>query len=373
MMLVAQKEIVPNANKLAPQAVPQESSVRVWLEFGGGRPILDTQEEQGSGRAEDTPRKEGSMLGQDIRLKEIDGVEITTVVDNVIDLLMAGTEVARRLEIRPDSFEKPLPVAEHGFAALIATWRDGRIGQVLLDTGSSETGILHNLDAMSLDPSGLEAIVISHGHADHTLGLTRLLSRLASRQVRVVAHPDAFLDRRLVTPKVTVTMPKLSRDLLRGGSVELIETADSTLLVDGTLLVSGEIARTSGFEVGFPPNQSWRDGKWQPDPLVHDDQCVAVNVRGKGLVIVSGCGHAGIVNSVRHVQAITGVEKVHAVIGGFHLQNPRLIAPTVAAFKSIGPRYVVPTHCTGWAAIHEFARVMPESFVANSVGTTLVF
>ena len=226
---------------------------------------------------------------------------------------------------------------------------------------------------MSLDLSRLEAIVISHGHADHTLGLTSLLSRLAPRRVRLVAHPDAFLERRLVTPKVEVTIPKLSRDRLGGGSVDWIETADPTLLVDGTLLVSGEIARTSGFEVGFPPNQSRRDGKWQPDPLVHDDQCVAVNVRGKGLVVVSGCGHAGIVNSVRHVQTITGVEKLHAVVGGFHLQDSQLIAPTIAALKGIGPRYVVPMHCTGWLAIHEFARAIPEAFVANSVGTTLVF
>jgi len=313
------------------------------------------------------------MLKQTVQLREVDEVRVTTVVDNVIDVLMASTEVARRLEFHPDSFEKPWPTAEHGFAALITTRRGDHVGQILLDTGSSPTGILHNLDAMSLDLSGLEAVVISHGHADHTLGLTELLSRLASQRVRVVAHPDAFLERRVAFPSVAVTMPRLSRDGLRGGNVELIETPDPTLLGDGTLLVSGEIARTTSFEVGFPPNQSRRDGDWQPDPLVHDDQCVAANVRGKGLVVASGCGHAGIVNSVRHIQAISGVEAVYAVIGGFHLQNPRLIAPTVVALKAIGPRYVVPTHCTGWAAIHEFARVMPEAFVANSVGTTLVF
>jgi 7,8-dihydropterin-6-yl-methyl-4-(beta-D-ribofuranosyl)aminobenzene 5'-phosphate synthase len=106
---------------------------------------------------------------------------------------------------------------------------------------------------------------------------------------------------------------------------------------------------------------------------VLDDQSVAVNVRGRGLVILSGCGHAGIVNSVRAVQAVTGVERVHAVIGGFHLQDPRVMAPTVAALEAMGPCYVVPTHCTGWAAIHEIARVMPDAFIANSVGTTLVF
>jgi 7,8-dihydropterin-6-yl-methyl-4-(beta-D-ribofuranosyl)aminobenzene 5'-phosphate synthase len=313
------------------------------------------------------------MLTQTVQLREVDEVRLTTVVDNMVDVLMASNEVARRLEIRADSFERPMPIAEHGFASLITTRIGDRVGQVFLDTGSSPMGILHNIDAMSLDLSELDAIVISHGHADHTLGLTKLLSRLAPHRVRVVAHPDAFLERRVVLPKVTVRMPPLTRDLLDGVNVELIETADPTLLLDGMLLVSGEIVRTTTFESGFPANQSRRDGEWAPDPLMHDDQCVAVNVRGKGLVIVSGCGHAGIVNSVRHVQAITGIDAVHAIIGGYHLQNPQLIAPTVSALKEIGPRYVVPTHCTGWAAIHEFARMMPEAFIANSVGTTLVF
>ncbi len=313
------------------------------------------------------------MLKQTVQLWDADEVRITTVVDNVIDVLTPGTEVARRFELRADSFEKAVPIAEHGFAALIATRLCGRANQVLLDTGSSPTGILHNLDAMSIDLSGLDAVVISHGHADHTLGLPKLLSRLAGQRVRVVAHPDAFLERRVVFPKVTVTMPPLSRDLVSGGNVELIEATGPTLLADGTVVVSGEIARTTSFEVGLPPNQSRRDGLWQPDAVMRDDQCVAVSVRGKGLVIVSGCGHAGIVNTVLHVQAITGIEKVHAVVGGFHLQNPHLIAPTVSALKAIGPRYVVPTHCTGWAAVHEFARVMPEAFVPNSVGTTLLF
>jgi len=315
-----------------------------------------------------------TMPTRTVRLQEVDEVRITTVVDNTIDVLMTSTDVARRLPPRPDAFEKPMPIAEHGFAALVTTRRGDRTGQVLLDTGSSENGVLHNLDAMSIDLSGIEAIVISHGHADHTLGLPRLLDRLAPRRVRVVAHPDAFLERRVALPNVTVTMPRLDREgVRRRANVELVETRDPTLLADGTLLVSGEIARTTSFEVGFPPNQTRRNGEWQPDPLVLDDQSVAVNVGGRGLVILSGCGHAGIVNSVRAVQAVTGVETVHAVIGGFHLQDPRVIPPTVAALEAMGPRYVVPTHCTGWVAIHAIARVMPDAFIANSVGTTLVF
>ncbi len=106
-----------------------------------------------------------------------------------------------------------------------------------------------------------------------------------------------------------------------------------------------------------------------------DDQCAILNVRDKGLVIVTGCGHAGIVNTIRNAQALTGVQQVYAVVGGFHLSGrlfERIIPDTVAALQQIGPRYLMPGHCTGWVATHQLARAMPDAFIANSVGTTLV-
>jgi 7,8-dihydropterin-6-yl-methyl-4-(beta-D-ribofuranosyl)aminobenzene 5'-phosphate synthase len=118
---------------------------------------------------------------------------------------------------------------------------------------------------MAIDLSGLEAIVISHGHADHTLGLPRLLDRLASRRLRVVAHPDAFLERRVASPAVTVIMPRLDREgVRRRANVKLVETRDPTLLLDGTLLVSGEIARTTSFEVGFRPTRRGETASGSP-------------------------------------------------------------------------------------------------------------
>ncbi len=312
-----------------------------------------------------------------VHLQEVDEIRATTVMDNSIDLLMANTEVAKRLPIAADSLERPLPIAEHGFAALITVREGDRWRRVLLDTGSSPTGVLHNLDAMSIDASEIEVIVLSHGHFDHTLGLPALLQRMGTGRVRVVLHPDAFLERRLVRPDAEpVRFPRLFRGSLEREGVEMTVTPDPTLLLDGTVLVSGEIERTTSFEVGFPPNQARRGESWEPDPLIHDDQCVIANLRGKGLVVVSGCAHAGIVNSVRHAQALTGVEAVHAVMGGFHLTGKLfegIIPPTIAALREISPRYLVPTHCTGFAAIHEVARAFPDAFVANAVGTTLVF
>ena len=307
-----------------------------------------------------------------VQLKEVDEVRVTTLLDNFVDLNLPTTEVAKRPAPTADVFFKPMLTAEHGFAALVTIRKGDGVRRILLDTGSSLTGMVDNADVLGLDLSGLDAIVISHGHCDHTLGTAKLLGRLGHRRVRFVAHPYALLEHRIVMPSVTVGMPQLNRDILQGANVDLIEATEPTLLEGNSLLVSGEVARTTSFETGLPTNQVKLNGAWQPDPLVRDDQSMAVNLRGKGLVIVTGCAHAGIVNTIRYVQAITGVETVYAVIGGLHLQNPQAIAPTVAAIKAIGPRWVVPTHCTGFAAIHEFARAMPEAFIQNGVGTTLV-
>ena len=147
------------------------------------------------------------------------------------------------------------------------------------------------------------------------------------------------------------------------------------MLVDGMILISGEIARTTNFEKGFPIHFAQRHDSWEPDPLIMDDQCAIINVRDQGLVIITGCGHSGIINTIRNAQAITGIQKIYAVIGGFHLTGALfepIIPQTIAALEEIKPRYVMPGHCTGWSATHQIARAMPAAFIPNSVGTQLL-
>jgi 7,8-dihydropterin-6-yl-methyl-4-(beta-D-ribofuranosyl)aminobenzene 5'-phosphate synthase len=114
------------------------------------------------------------------------------------------------------------------------------------------------------------------------------------------------------------------------------------------------------------------DGSWQPDPYLYDDQAIVVHVRDKGLVVLTGCGHAGVINTVQHARQLTGIEKIAAVMGGFHLSGlffEQAIEPTVAALKQIDPGLIVPAHCTGWKATHRIAREFPDAFIQNSVGT----
>jgi 7,8-dihydropterin-6-yl-methyl-4-(beta-D-ribofuranosyl)aminobenzene 5'-phosphate synthase len=316
------------------------------------------------------------MSRQTIPLAEVDEVKVSIIVDNSIDVLMASTEVARRYRLGPNPFEKPLPVAEHGYSALLSVKGGDKSGTVLFDTGVSRKGILYNMDAMEINPSGIQAIILSHGHADHAMGLPGLIDRLGSRNLPLVLHPDAYLERKLVLPNgAEVNLPPPKKQDLRRENVEIIEEVGPSMLVDDMVLVSGEVARTTEFEIGFPVHYAKRHGEWEHDPLIHDDQCAIVNVRHKGLVIVTGCGHSGIINIVRNAQAITGVEKIYAVIGGFHLTGPffeKVIPPTVEALVEIGPQHIVPGHCTGWAAMHAIANALSEAFIPTSVGTNFV-
>jgi len=107
-----------------------------------------------------------------------------------------------------------------------------------------------------------------------------------------------------------------------------------------------------------------------------DDQSVIINLKDQGLVVISGCAHAGIVNSIRYAQKITGVPRIHAIIGGFHLSGPyfsKIITPTITDLESINPAYIIPMHCTGWEAQTLFAKKMPDKFILSTVGTKYVF
>jgi 7,8-dihydropterin-6-yl-methyl-4-(beta-D-ribofuranosyl)aminobenzene 5'-phosphate synthase len=311
-----------------------------------------------------------------IVLNPVDRVEVLSVMDNSIDVLMGNTPVARRAPRERDGLSKPQLRAEHGVSMLVTTHAEGNKDTFLFDTGVTIDGVLHNLDVLQVKPNEMHAIVLSHGHTDHTRGLIGLIKRYGRPRIPIVLHPDAFLKRKNIFPDghETEHIPPSQRDLEAEG-VEIIEEREPTMLVGGHALVTGQIARTTPFEKGNPTQVAWIDGKWQPDPLIHDDQAVIINVKDKGLVVLTGCGHAGVVNTLKHALDLTSVSRIHAVIGGFHLTGPifePIIAPTIQALKGFNPDIIVPEHCTGWRAMHLIAKEFPDAFVPNSVGTRMV-
>ncbi|HLQ56437.1 MAG TPA: MBL fold metallo-hydrolase [Streptosporangiaceae bacterium] len=311
-------------------------------------------------------------------LQPVDLAEVTILVDTFVDILLAGNDVARRAPLAYDWSERDQLRAEHGYALLLTVQRGDRRDSLLYDAGLGRDTAIYNMDVLEIRPANLRAVVLSHGHADHHAGLEGIVRRLGWSGMPVVLHPDAWRQRRVVFPTGTqISMPPPSRADLEAEGIQVVEERGPSLLLDDTVLVSGQTERVTEFEKGFPLQQARNDsGGWEPDPWIWDDQSVIVHVRGKGLVVLSCCSHSGAVNVLRNARRVTGEAKVHAFVGGLHLTGglfEAIIPATIAEIATIAPDWIVPGHCTGWRATHELARSLPGAYIQTSVGTTLHF
>lgn len=316
-------------------------------------------------------------MSEHVTLLPVDSADVTILVDNSLDILMPSDEVAHRAPLHYNWSEREQLIAEHGYSLLLNVQREGRSESVLYDAGLGRNTVLHNMDVLEVQANDLRAVILSHGHADHHGGLEGIFQRIGRRKMPLVLHPDVWHERRVVFPTGNeISMPPPSHADLDREGVAIIEERGPSLLLDGTVLVTGQVERVTGFEKGFPLQQVHTDHGWEPDTWIWDDQAVACHVKDKGLIVLSGCSHAGAINVLRHAQRLTGIDKIHAFVGGLHLTGgifESIIPPTIAELAAIGPAIIVPGHCTGWKATHEIARSLPGAYVQTSVGTTLHF
>lgn len=338
----------------------------------------------GASTSSTMPRPADGTAVDPVQLEPVDELVITTLVDNSYDALMADHGPARRARLGStasvdaaqyeEARTRPGLVAEHGFSALVTIRRAGVSHTVLFDTGISPDGLATNVERLGIDVSSIEAVVLSHGHFDHTGGLCGLARLYGRRGLPLTLHPEAWTRRRLQIPGAEpMELPTLSRRSLEDEGFSLIERRDPSVLLDGALLITGEVDRTTEYEQGLPGHEAATAQGWRPDPLVLDDQALVVDVRGRGLVVLTGCGHAGAINICRQALRLTTTSRLCGLLGGLHLTGAAfepIIEPTVAALCELAPELVVPAHCTGWRAQHRLAGALPDAFVPNAVGST---
>ncbi len=331
----------------------------------------------------------------------VEAVNITILVDNRADLIVKSNNTVKY-------FTDKALLAEHGFSALVhfpggilhgsPEGDRGENRNILWDAGVTRIALMENLRRMEIDPRSVGVIALSHGHFDHFAALSEFLAAMSlgveskewaepitsekvvewtdAKRVPVIAHPAAFRERWRGKEDGTMVgpftpPPRLEWEAL-GASIQCSEAPDP--LMPGCW-TTGYVPRVSFEQSGRPARRYYRQGDTLTPDDLEEDQAIVINVRDKGLVILSGCAHAGIVNTVNYAREFSGVDRVFAIIGGFHLarSTPDEIQTTIDAIKTLKPELLVPCHCTGFEAMCAFSQQMPAQFLPGVVGATYQF
>lgn len=280
--------------------------------------------------------------------------------------------------------------AEFGLSVLASSQMAGQGRRVLVDFGYTPGALANNLSMLGIDPDTIDAAVLSHGHLDHYGGFPGLFAGAPARARRLplyVGGEETFCERVAMIGQPPPLMGRLDKgELARAGLLTRI--APQPAVIAGQAFTSGLIPLASFERAAIPtamrPGKGCARALLSPakrdlDQIADDGEhelATCYNVRGLGLVVISSCSHRGVLNAVRQAQAISGVRKVHAVIGGFHLVRPRTdeeARRTAQAFVEMNPDYIIPMHCTGEVFITEALRLMPGKVIRPYVGTRFTF
>jgi 7,8-dihydropterin-6-yl-methyl-4-(beta-D-ribofuranosyl)aminobenzene 5'-phosphate synthase len=308
-------------------------------------------------------------------LGPVDRVAVTTVVDNSVDILRADEKIARRWSVaRAHKFTDLR--AEHGLAHHVEVTRGRETARIAFDFGLTAESMTHNFRELGLDPGAIDALGLSHGHMDHFGGLLGFLStyrRQMRKGLRFYGHPNHYVARFMERDGDRVFIGRLDREDVRRWDLDVVDVPEPITLAEGVLL-SGEMRTPEPYEAIPPSLRMEEAGALVQDTFIGEQTMVA-HVRDRGLVVVTSCSHRGIVGICRHATRVSGVGKIHAVIGGFHLSglDAERIDRVVEALRGFEVDYLVPQHCTGAEAFVRLAQRMGRELVVSSTGSTFTF
>jgi len=242
--------------------------------------------------------------------------------------------------------------------------------KILFDTGAGISAV-HNADSFGIDLSIVDKIVLSHGHYDHTGGLREVLRRM-KKEVEIIAHPDiwqAKYSRREGKPDRYIGIP-FRREELESLGARFSLTRKTTKITDD-IWTSGEVPMKTEYETIDTGLLIKQGSDFLPD-LVLDDQAIIVKTE-LGLVIILGCAHRGMINTINRAREITGVKEVQAVIGGSHLigASEERLYQSIAALRELAVQKLGLCHCTDLPMISVLAQEFGENFIFNKAGTSL--
>jgi len=265
---------------------------------------------------------------------------------------------------------------QHGVSFLLEAYKDNIKRNILVDVAQNPEALLHNMNLLSINPSIIDTIVLTHCHYDHTQGLVEILKAIGKKDMPVIAHPEIFRLNFIVNPYLrhVGVMISDSKEKIEESGGTLYLTSDPLQIMPG-VKTTGEVNRQTDFEeVGIPLRTITSDGKVIEDKM-KDDISVIANIKYKGIVIITGCSHAGIVNITKHSVELTGINKIIAIIGGLHLiEAPtERIKKTVEALSKFDINLISAGHCTGFEAQVELYNTFKTKFLPLHTGMKFEF
>ena len=361
---------------------------------GGGSALLGTLVAALIGRNE--PAKAAVLSGS---VPEVDRLLVRSVVDSY-QIAVAPSSKIDSVEIQrfgwalSDQPPSRAIISEFGLSMHVESHRGSEVRNLLVDFGFTPDALLNNLDLLRIDPASLDALVLSHGHYDHFGGLAGFLrhskGRLKAKIPFYVGGEECFCAREWTAPPLQGNFGALDRRALEEADVAVTFAEGPAIIADHGF-TAGQIVLAS-FEKVLSPSKMKigldHDVGCHPEAFTEDERklgsipdqfrheiATAYNLRGRGLIVLTSCSHRGVVNAVKAAQAASGIQKVHAVVGGFHLapHKEEYVRETVMALKAIEPDYVIPMHCTGEPFYEIAERELPKQLLRAYTGTRFVF